>query len=468
MTRYRDILAPRRACTAALSNLASQMWCIEGDALAALFDEVSTRLEQADAATLREIVRAAGDETDWAPAGALHDDGDAHIDIRGPMMRHRSAFLDFFGIEHTSTVDVRRTVEAAAANPDVRAIVLHVDSPGGAVSGTVELADAVAAAAKVKPVKAVAEGAVASAAYWVASQAHRLDVERSTAVGSLGAFARVADTSALAKRAGVKVHVLRSGPHKGAGTFGEEITDEQLSAMQANVDQLAGMFLDAVERSRGDDIENLEAIFDGRVFFGEEAVSLGLADCIHKSAGTVPAQQPDSGTEGAKMDEKQLAQLVERIEALEEGKKDLQASLQEARDETATAKAEAEALRAANAESAKSAMARVIADGKASGRVVGDVVAAVEGYAEAVKDPAAVEAFIAKLPVQTRPDPRGEGGEQDVSSQPANAEEARWCRLFGSTPKSLANVKNVAGFVPGKGVFATKKGSLVESVEEAN
>src|SRR5690606_31819803 len=116
-----------------------------------------------------------------------------------------------------STVRTRRAIRSAAADKSVSAIMLLIDSPGGSVSGTSDLADDVANAKKKKPVYAYIEDTCCSAAYWVASQCSAIYANPTAIVGSIGTYMVVADYSRMAENAGVKVHCISTGKYKGAG-----------------------------------------------------------------------------------------------------------------------------------------------------------------------------------------------------------------------------------------------------------
>ena len=88
------------------------------------------------------------------------------------------------------------------------------------------------------------------------------------------------DASGLAERIGIKVHVVRAGEFKGAGMFGTEVTDEQLSEFQRIVNGLNEQFLDAVQTGRNMSRQQVEAVADGRVHIAAEAVKLGLIDAV--------------------------------------------------------------------------------------------------------------------------------------------------------------------------------------------
>src|SRR5215467_6271108 len=127
---------------------------------------------------------------------------------------------------------IRARLEAAAANPDVSAIVLDVDSPGGTVAGTPETAAAVRRAAEVKPVVAVANSLAASAAYWIASQASSLVVGPSADVGSIGVISAHIDRSKMLEDMGLRVTVVSAGRYKAEGNPFAPLSDEAKANMQ--------------------------------------------------------------------------------------------------------------------------------------------------------------------------------------------------------------------------------------------
>jgi signal peptide peptidase SppA len=199
----------------------------------------------------------------------------AVIDLTGKLMKQAASMGG-----GTSTVQARREIRAAANNEKVSAILLRIDSPGGTAAGTQELAQEIAAAGKGKPVWAYVEDMAASAAYWAASQADKIIANATAIVGSIGTYGVVQDLSGAAAMQGVKVHVIRAGAHKGAGTPGTEITAEQLADMQRIVNGLNEHFLSGVRSGRGTKIANLEEIADGRAWLAAEAKSMGLIDGI--------------------------------------------------------------------------------------------------------------------------------------------------------------------------------------------
>lgn len=205
---------------------------------------------------------------------SVNSDGVASIDVVGPIQKEASS------LGGTSSVMLRRAVSQAANNDAITSIMLRIDSPGGMTAGTHELAMAVAEAAKKKPVYAFIEDLGASAAYWVASQATKIIVNPTCKAGGIGTYMAVADYSGAAEKEGVKVHLIKAGEFKGAGTPGTEITDAQLAEWQRLCNEINAFFIAGVQTGRHMSAKQVQELADGRVHVGQKAVDLGLADSV--------------------------------------------------------------------------------------------------------------------------------------------------------------------------------------------
>lgn len=219
----------------------------------------------------RGELRAAPPGANKGPAYTVKD-GVALVELRGPMARESK-------MPSSSTRALRGVMRQAVGDPTVRGILLRVDSPGGQALGTSELADAVAEAARSKPVHAFVDGMAASAAYFVASQARRITMGPLSEVGSIGTVAVLHDVSEMLRRDGIRVHVVATGPDKGLGYDGS-VPERLLEQVRERVTELQQAFTDAVSRGRSLTGERLAAVSTGRVFSGRKAVELGLADAI--------------------------------------------------------------------------------------------------------------------------------------------------------------------------------------------
>jgi len=227
-----------------------------------------------------------------AAAYRLTEDGIAVIAVEGVLLKGGDEWGYGLG-----TVGLRRAVRQAAADPKVKGIMLLVDSPGGTVAGTAELAADVAAAARLKPLHAHIEDLGASAAYWIASQAGRLTATATSLVGSIGTYAVAWDLSRLAANAGIEVHVISTGMYKGAFAPGTRILPEHLKYVQKYTDALNEHFLAGVAAGRGMAIEAVREIADGRIHLAAEAQALGLLDAVESQDQAMAALRKALGKE---------------------------------------------------------------------------------------------------------------------------------------------------------------------------
>jgi signal peptide peptidase SppA len=198
------------------------------------------------------------------------------VQLHGPMLKRAGFWEQLFGF--TGTEMIRAAIHTAAADDEIKAILLHVESPGGHVAGVQDLADTVRDAAARKPTAVHIDDLGASAAYWASAYATRLTASPMAEVGSLGTMAVVADVSQGLAQAGVTVHVVSTGPMKGLGVPGTQVTKAHLEDIQRRVDGANAFFLRAVQQGRKLSAEQLERVADGRVFLAQEAKRLGLID----------------------------------------------------------------------------------------------------------------------------------------------------------------------------------------------
>ena len=267
------------------------LWAVEDSRFLAMLDRVAkldlaehVRVELAGPGARgegREAARAA------AEIRAGEETQIAVIDIQGTLTK-RGSSLSAGG----SMIRLRQAVRRAAQDSDVDAIVLRIDSPGGTVSGTADLAKEVARASQQKPVVAYVEDLTASAAYWIASQAGKVFANDRTAwIGSIGTYMGLYDYSGMAGQEGVKAVVIRSGEFKGAGFPGTEITAEQQDYWQTLVDKTQVEFSAAVAAGRKLSAAKVAQLADGRVHMAEDARALGLIDGIQTFEETLTQLQ---------------------------------------------------------------------------------------------------------------------------------------------------------------------------------
>jgi signal peptide peptidase SppA len=206
--------------------------------------------------------------------------GVAVITLDGVLAKRANLFMKISG--GTSTQIVGQQLRQALDDPYVSTIVLHVDSPGGTVDGTQELADQVFAADQKKAVIAVADGMMASAAYWIGGAARRVFMTSDVAlVGSIGVVATHQDWSGWESKAGVRTTEITAGKYKRIASEYAPLSEEGRAAIQAEVDAIYTVFVDQVARHRGADVDTVLAdMADGRVFVGKAAIDAGLVDGV--------------------------------------------------------------------------------------------------------------------------------------------------------------------------------------------
>jgi signal peptide peptidase SppA len=217
------------------------------------------------------------------------EDGVGVITIDGPIMRRPDIIARFiFGA--TDTDEVIAAVREAQSRPDVQAVMLDFDSPGGTVGGTPELAQAIADLSAQKYTYAFTGGQLCSAAYWAASQSDAIYASPSARIGSIGVLMPVVDRSESLRNDGIKVEVFAAGKFKSAGTPGVPLTDDQRALIQSDVEEIATDFRTAV-LARGRKIP--ADAMEGQTFSARKAVNNSLICAVVPDRDTVFAKLQD-------------------------------------------------------------------------------------------------------------------------------------------------------------------------------
>jgi len=206
------------------------------------------------------------------------------ISIHGPIFRHANLMTELCGGATTSQLAL--DLGSALSDRSIRAIVLDIDSPGGEATGIQELAAAVRAGTKSKPIVAYVGGSGASAAYWIASAASEVVIDPTAMLGSIGVVVGYTDTSAQDEAIGLKsIEVVSSqSPRKRL----DPMTDEGRGELQTIVDDLAAVFVAKVADNRGVPQSKVLSDFgQGGVLVGKKAVRAGLADRIGSLEGVI-------------------------------------------------------------------------------------------------------------------------------------------------------------------------------------
>lgn len=201
------------------------------------------------------------------------------VPIYGTITQRADLFSEWSG--GTSTEQVGQKIDALAVDPNVKAIVLDVDSPGGSVYGVAELAEKIREVAKDKKVIGVANSEAASAAYWLLSQSSEVVVTPSGQVGSIGVYLMHIDQSEALKSLGRSVTLISAGERKTAGHCYGPLDHLGREELQKSVDDYYNLFTKAVARGRSRTQSTVQNGFGkGGLVRAEEAVAEGMADRV--------------------------------------------------------------------------------------------------------------------------------------------------------------------------------------------
>lgn len=258
-----------------LAAVAATPWAIEPDK-GRVIAEILSRRANGEAADETELVAAVALKKD---KGKRKPGVVGVIPVYGTITQRADFFSEWSG--GTSTEEVGRQLDDFAADPNVEAIVLDVDSPGGSVYGVEELAQKIHATAKQKKVTGVANSEAASAAYWLASQASELVVTPNGQVGSIGVYVMHRDESEALAKWGRKITLISAGERKTAGHPYGPLDDLSRAELQAGVDDYYDKFVKAVARGRNVSQASVREGFGrGGMVRAEKAVKEGMADRI--------------------------------------------------------------------------------------------------------------------------------------------------------------------------------------------
>lgn len=202
-------------------------------------------------------------------------DGIAYIPVRGSLI-NRSTWSSSYS---TGYKFIQSRLDMALADPDVKGIVLDVDSFGGEAAGCFECAEAIRAARALKPITAMVDSNAYSAGYAIASAATKVVLIPSGGAGSIGVITMHVDQSKALDEYGVKVTLIFAGDHKADGNSFEPLPPAVREAIQARLDDRYAAFTGLVDTNRGL-AEGSARATQARTYGADEALALGLIDSI--------------------------------------------------------------------------------------------------------------------------------------------------------------------------------------------
>ncbi|MDR5797240.1 S49 family peptidase [Caballeronia sp. LZ008] len=208
-------------------------------------------------------------------AGYDNVGGVAVIEVQGTLVQKLGSLRPYSGMSGYD--GIRQNLLMALDDPDVSAIALDIDSPGGEVAGCFDLVDMIYGARGVKPIWSILNESAYSAAYAIASAADRIIVPRTGGVGSIGVISAHVDLSEALSKAGMKVTFITYGDYKADGHSEIPLAPDALARFQADINTMGELFVETVARNRNIAAATVRDT-QAATFMGEKGVALGLAD----------------------------------------------------------------------------------------------------------------------------------------------------------------------------------------------
>lgn len=182
------------------------------------------------------------------------------------------------GVDGATDSNIVKQLELANDDPDVKAIILNLETPGGTVVASDNIYNKVLKVDGKKPVIALMNDVAASGGYYIAAGAREIVAHPSSWTGSIGVIAMIPNLEETAGKVGVKVDVIKSGALKDLGSPFRPMTDEERAIIQGLIDEAYDLFVDVVAKGRGLTPERTRELADGRIYSGNQAKELELVD----------------------------------------------------------------------------------------------------------------------------------------------------------------------------------------------
>ena len=195
-------------------------------------------------------------------------DGNIHanlqkIELTGPIMDVSKVLED---------------IEKAKEDKNIKGVLFVVDSPGGSVAPSVEIAYAIKELKETKPVVAYASGVIASGSYYASIWANQIIANPGSMVGSIGVIMQGVNTEELMKKIGVSTQTVKAGKYKESGTPTRKWFDYEEKQLQSVIDDTYNMFISDVASARNLDVKNHTIFADAKIFTSKQAKNVGLID----------------------------------------------------------------------------------------------------------------------------------------------------------------------------------------------
>jgi len=212
-----------------------------------------------------------------------HKNGIGVIDLQGIMMTSEETLADLAQFRQDS---------------NIKAVLIRIDSPGGAVGAAQEIYQDIQRTAKVKPVVASMASVAASGGYYAALGATNIFANPGTMTGSIGVIIKFANLEKILDKVGYQSEVIKSGSNKDIGSFSRAMTPAERDLLQEMIDNVHSQFIEAVADNRKLNIDTVRALADGRIFTGSQAKEFGLIDQLGNFTAAVDHAMHLAGLDG--------------------------------------------------------------------------------------------------------------------------------------------------------------------------
>ncbi len=198
-------------------------------------------------------------------------------------------------------IDPQPTVEKLIKfrkNENIKAIILRIDSPGGAVGPAQEIYSEVKKVQREKKVLVSMGSVAASGGYYVACAADKIMANPGTITGSIGVIVESLNVEDLFRKIGLRPEVIKSGRHKDIGSPFRKMSPEEKRLLQGVLDNVHEQFIQAVAEGRKLPLEKVRSLADGRIFSGDQAKTMGLVDELGNLQDTIAMAAKMAGIKG--------------------------------------------------------------------------------------------------------------------------------------------------------------------------
>lgn len=233
------------------------------------------------------------EEGDWNERIAV-------INLEGVIMDGETSVFMMDGYNHSSLLQM---IRSAGEDPTVAAIILQIDSPGGAVGPTAEIHRTIVDVQEEyeKPIYVSMGSMAASGGYYVAAPADKIFAEPATITGSIGVIMENINIAGLAEKYGISFNTIKSGKHKDIMSTNRKMTDEEKEILQSIVDEMFDEFVQVVVDGRNMDEATVRELADGRIYTGKQAKEVNLVDEVGSFEDALKALKNDYNLEDAQV-----------------------------------------------------------------------------------------------------------------------------------------------------------------------